>query len=280
VSESKNKLLLVDGHSLAYRAFHALPVDKFHSPQGIPVNAVYGLTSMLINLLVEHQPTHLAVCFDEGRNTFRKKIFPQYKANRAASPDEFKAQISLIRGLVDSFGIKSFSDVNYEADDLLATLTNLATGQNLETFIVTSDRDSFQLISDKSVVLYPKKGLSDVVRMDEAELLSKYGLTPAQYPDFAALRGDPSDNLPGIPGVGEKTATAWIQKYGSLDNLIQEQDQLPGKVGESLRSNVAVVENNRELTKLIVNIPIQITVEDLSWQPDRASNALNFCAPN
>jgi DNA polymerase-1 len=277
MTNSKSKLLLVDGHSLAYRAFHALPVDKFHSPQGIPVNAVYGLTSMLINLLAEHEPTHLAVCFDEGRNTFRKKLFPGYKANRAASPDEFKAQISLIRGLIDSFGVKSFSDNNYEADDLIATITKMAIDENIHTFIVTSDRDSFQLISDKSIVLYPKKGLSDVVQMNEAELFNKYGLSPNQYPDFAALRGDPSDNLPGIPGVGEKTATTWIQKYGSLDNLIQDCDQVTGKVGESLRANIATIESNRHLTQLVSDIPIQTTINDLRWNPHDANPALIFC---
>jgi DNA polymerase I len=277
MTESINKLLLVDGHSLAYRAFHALPVDKFHSPQGIPVNAVYGLTSMLINMLAEHQPTHLAVCFDEGRNTFRKKLFPEYKANRAASPDDFKVQVSLIRGLVDAFGIKSFSDIDYEADDLIATLTNKAVQDNLPTFIVTSDRDSFQLISESTVVLYPKKGLSEVVQMNETELFAKYGLTPAQYPDFAALRGDPSDNLPGIPGVGEKTATSWIQKYGSLQKLIQEQDQVSGKVGESLRANVAILEKNRNLTQLVADIPIPVSVEDLRWQPSDANKAITFC---
>ncbi len=271
------KLLIIDGHSLAYRAFHALPVDKFFSPQGIPVNSVYGLCSMLINMLAEHQPTHIAVCFDEGRNTFRKQLYPQYKANRAASPDEFKAQISLIRNLVDSFGIASFSDSQYEADDLMATLNAKAKLKDFEILIVTSDRDSFQLISDSTTILYPKKGLSDVVKMNEEELINKYGLSPTQYPDFAALRGDPSDNLPGIPGVGEKTATAWIQKYGNLENLITQKDQVTGKVGESLRANIEVLENNRHLTQLISNVDLAAEPEDLAWEPGNAFSALAFC---
>lgn len=271
------KLLIIDGHSLAYRAFHALPVDKFHSPQGIPVNSVYGLCSMLINMLAEHQPSHIAVCFDEGRNTFRKQLYPQYKATRAASPDEFKVQVSLIRGLVDAFNIVSFSDAQYEADDLMATLNAKAKLEDFEILIVTSDRDSFQLISKSTGILYPKKGLSDVVKMDEEELKSKYGLSPAQYLDFAALRGDPSDNLPGIPGVGEKTATAWIQKFGSLENLIEHKDQIPGKVGESLRANLDTLQNNRHLTELVSNIDLAVVPDDLAWEPKSAVAALAFC---
>jgi len=274
---NRPKLLIIDGHSLAYRAFHALPVDKFHSPQGIPVNAVYGLCSMLINLLMEHKPEYLAVCFDEGRDTFRKKLFPSYKANRAKSPDEFRAQVSLIRNMIDSFGITSFSDSQYEADDLIATLTKKSADDNLDVLIVTSDRDSFQLISDSVNVLYPKKGLSDVVIMNRKELQDKYGLSPEQYPDFAALRGDPSDNLPGIPGVGEKTALAWIQKYGSLDNLIESKDEIPGKVGESLRANIEVIRTNLSLTHLVSNVALHSSVTDLKWEPGRANQALIYC---
>ncbi|MBM3691602.1 MAG: hypothetical protein FJW76_06325, partial [Actinobacteria bacterium] len=274
---NRPKLLIIDGHSLAYRAFHALPVDKFHSPQGIPVNAVYGLCSMLINLLMEHKPEYLAVCFDEGRDTFRKKLFPSYKANRAKSPDEFRAQVSLIRNMIDSFGITSFSDSQYEADDIIATLTKKSADDNLDVLIVTSDRDSFQLISDSVNVLYPKKGLSDVVIMNRKELQDKYGLSPEQYPDFAALRGDPSDNLPGIPGVGEKTSLAWIQNYGSLDNLIESKDEIPGKVGESLRANIEVIRTNLSLTHLVSNVALHSSVTDLKWEPGRANQALIYC---
>lgn len=270
------RLLIVDGHSLAYRAFHALPVDKFHSPQGIPVNAVYGLCSMIVNLLAEHKPTHLAVCFDEGRNTFRKQVYPQYKANRAASPDEFRVQVSLIRGLIDSFGIVSYSDSQFEADDLIATIATEASAADMEVLVVTSDRDSFQLISDAVNILYPKKGLSEVVRMDANALFEKYGLTPSQYADFAALRGDPSDNLPGIPGVGEKTATAWIQKYGSLQYLIENSAEVAGKVGESLRNNLEVVETNAHLTKLVNNVAIDASPQALIWNPEMGQGVIAF----
>lgn len=271
------KLLVVDGHSLAYRAFHALPVEKFHSPQGIPVNAVYGLCSMIINLLIEYKPTHLAFCFDEGRDTFRKSIFPEYKANRSATPSEFKAQVSLIRGLVDAFGAKSFSDSNYEADDLIATLATKAAKQDFEVMIVTSDRDSFQLVNESVSILYPKKGISDLVRMDESEIFQKYGLTPIQYRDYAALRGDPSDNLPGIPGVGEKTAANWIQEFGSLENLINAKDGLTGKVGESFRNNFSTAETNLQLTKLVTDVALASDVSDLSWTSAQAQNAISFC---
>lgn len=274
----EKKLLLIDGHSLAYRAYHALPIEKFTSPQGIPVNAVYGLCSMLINLLTEIKPTHLAVCFDESRDTFRKKMYDPYKATRSKTPDEFKVQTSLVRGLIDSLGIMSFSHADYEADDLIATLTKMAQQKELATFIVTSDRDQFQLISDKTTVLYPKKGLSDLIYMTPIAIMDKYNLTPDQYLDFAALRGDPADNLPGIPGVGEKTAIAWVQKYGSLENLIALQGELPGKVGESFRNNRNVVELNKVLSTLVNNIDLKIDIENLEWQPAKAGQALAFCS--
>lgn len=272
----RSRLLIIDGHSLAYRAFHALPVDKFHSPQGIPVNAVYGLASMMINLLTEYKPTHVAVCFDEGRDTFRKKLFPQYKANRSASPDEFKVQVSLIRNLVDALGIQSFSDATYEADDLIATIATNASESGQEVLIITSDRDSFQLINDQINVLYPKKGLSEVARMTPAAIVEKYGLTPKQYLDFAALRGDSSDNLPGIPGVGEKTAANWIQKFGSLSELISAQDELTGKVGESFRANVETAQTNFNLTKLVTDVAIDTDPARLAWSAGQAKEAVTL----
>jgi DNA polymerase-1 len=249
-------------------------VDKFHSPQGIPVNAVYGLASMMINLLTEYKPTHVAVCFDEGRDTFRKKLFPQYKANRSASPDEFRVQVSLIRNLVDALGIQSFSDATYEADDLIATIATNASESGQEVLIITSDRDSFQLINDQINVLYPKKGLSEVAKMTPAAIVEKYGLTPKQYLDFAALRGDSSDNLPGIPGVGEKTAASWIQKFGSLSELISAQDELTGKVGESFRANVETAQTNFNLTKLVTDVAIDTDPARLTWSGGQARDAI------
>src|SRR5215207_9187239 len=210
------RLLLLDGHSLAYRAFYALPVENFSTATGQPTNAVYGFTSMLINALRDEKPTHVAVAFDVSRTTFRTEQFADYKANRTKTPDEFKGQISLIKEVLEALKVTVLEVDGYEADDVIATLATQASGAGFETQIITGDRDAFQLVSPQVTVLYPKRGVSDLARMTPTAVEEKYGLTPAQYPDFAALRGDPSDNLPGIPGVGEKTATKWINQFGSF----------------------------------------------------------------
>lgn len=257
------KLLLVDGHSLAYRAFFALPVENFSTTTGQSTNAVYGFTSMLINTLRDEKPTHLAVAFDVSRKTFRSDIFPAYKANRSASPSEFKGQVDLIAEVLDAMGIVSLRVDGFEADDILATLTKQAREEDFEVLLLTGDRDAFQLVDERTTVLYPKKGVSDLARMGPAQVEEKYGLTPSQYPDFAALRGDPSDNLPNIPSVGEKTATKWIREFGSLDDLLANADQVKGKVGEALRSHLDQVRQNRELTELIATVPLDVNVDQL-----------------
>jgi DNA polymerase I len=262
---SKNRLLLLDGHSLAYRAFYALPVENFATSTGQPTNAVYGLASMLINLIASEKPTHIAVAFDVSRKTFRSEKFPEYKANRSASPDEFKSQSSYLNKLIDVFNIKRFALEGFEADDIIATLTKRAEAADFETLICTGDRDSFQLINAKTTVLYPKKGVTDLSRMTPEAVLEKYGLTPNQYPDFAALRGDPSDNLPSIPGVGEKTAAKWIIEYGSLKNLIKNASDISGKAGESLRANLKNILLNQELTQLKSDVEIDTDISELSW---------------
>ena len=215
-----DRLLLLDGHSLAYRAWFALPVENFATTTGQPTNAVYGFTAMLINVLRDEKPTRVAVAFDRSEPTFRHEKYVEYKAGRTKAPDEFRSQISLIFEVLDALGIRHLSAAGYEADDIIATLATQAEADGDDVLIVTGDRDTFQLISDKTTVLYNSRGVSDMKRYDPAGLLEKYGLTPAQYPDFAALRGDPSDNLPSIPGVGEKTATKWITDFGSLENLV------------------------------------------------------------
>lgn len=216
IADVKQRLLLLDGHSLAYRAFFALPVENFTTAQGQHTNAIYGFASMLMNLIRDEKPTHIAVAFDVSRKTFRSEKFPEYKANRAATPDEFRSQITFINELVDGFRIPRYEKEGFEADDLIATISTEAVKQGFEVLICTGDRDSFQLVSPEITVLYPKKGVTELARMTPEAVEEKYGLKPTQYPDFAALRGDPSDNLPSIPGVGEKTATKWIQEYGSL----------------------------------------------------------------
>ena len=262
----KSTLLLLDGHSLAYRAFHALPVENFTTSSGQPTNALYGFTSMLLNLLRDLNPTHIAVAFDVSRKTFRTEKFPEYKATRSKTPDEFRSQMDLLHEIIDALGITHIERAGYEADDVIATLAKQAVEQGFDVEICSGDRDSFQLVSPNITVLYPKKGVSELAAMTPEAVFEKYGLTPAQYPDFAALRGDPSDNLPSIPGVGEKTATKWIAEYGSLSALIAKVDQVSGKVGDALRGHIAQVLLNRELTQLDANVPLDKSPVDLARQ--------------
>jgi DNA polymerase-1 len=259
------KLLLIDGHSLAYRAFYALPAENFVTAAGQHTNAIYGFASMLINLISSERPTHIATAFDVSRKTFRSERFPEYKANRSATPDEFRSQTSFLFDLVHGFGIRHFAVEGYEADDIIATLAKRAENDGFEVLICTGDRDSFQLINDKTTVLYPKRGVTDLARMTPDAVVEKYGLTPTQYPDFAALRGDPSDNLPSIPGVGEKTAAKWIAEYGSLEKLMANVEKVSGKVGDSLRANVSSVLLNAELTHLRSDMDLEVSVSDLIW---------------
>ena len=265
MSTSPRRLLLIDGHSMAYRAFYALPAENFKTSTGQPTNAIYGFASMLINLIKEEKPTHIAVAFDVSRRTFRTEKFAEYKANRASTPDEFRSQLSHINEMINGFGIKHFELEGYEADDIIATFAKEAEKQGFQTLICTGDRDSFQLVNKHTTVLYPKKGVTEMNRMTPEAVFEKYGLTPKQYPDFAALRGDPSDNLPSVPGVGEKTATKWIVDYGTLEKLLEKSDELGGKVGESLRTNLEMVKLNRELTQLLDNVKINSDIEELAW---------------
>ena len=250
---------------MAYRAFFALPAENFTTAQGQHTNAIYGFATMLLSLLSSEKPTHVAVAFDVSRKTFRSEIFPEYKANRAKTPDEFRSQMSYLHELVTAFGITTFEVEGFEADDIIATIAKQAERENAEVFICTGDRDSFQLVNEMTTVLYPKRGVSDLTRMTPDAVQEKYGMSPEQYPDFAALRGDPSDNLPSVPGVGEKTAAKWIVEYGSLHELIANIDKLGGKVGQSLRDCVNDVIRNRELTQLVANVPLDLSIDALAW---------------
>ena len=259
------RLLLIDGHSMAYRAFYALPAENFTTASGQHTNAIYGFATMLLSLLSSEKPTHVAVAFDVSRKTFRSEIFPEYKANRAKTPDEFRSQMSYLHELVSAFGITQFEVEGYEADDVIATITKRAEKEGAEVFICTGDRDSFQLVNDKTTVLYPKRGVSDLARMTPDTVQEKYGMSPTQYPDFAALRGDPSDNLPSIPGVGEKTAAKWVVEYGSLQELLSNVDKVGGKVGQALRDSIDNVIRNRELTQLVAEVPLDLSIDALAW---------------
>jgi DNA polymerase I len=264
---ARPRLLLLDGHSLAYRAFFALPVENFSTTTGQPTNAVYGFTSMLINVLRDEQPTHLAVAFDVGRKTFRSEIYAEYKANRSESPTDFRGQVSLIQEVLGALHVPVITAEGFEADDVIATLTVQAEEQGMDVLICTGDRDALQLVDPHVTVLYPRKGVSDLTRFTPEEVEAKYGLTPRQYPDFAALRGDPSDNLPSIPSVGEKTAAKWVREYGSLDALVDQVDTVKGKVGEKLREHLASVLQNRRLTELDRQVPLELGPADLAVQP-------------
>jgi DNA polymerase I len=263
------RLLLLDGHSLAFRAFFALPLENFSTTTGQPTNAVYGFTAMLINVLRDEQPTHIAVAFDRSEPTFRHEQYVEYKATRKESPADFRNQLSLIFEVLDALGIKRLSVGGYEADDVIATLATQATQADspMEVLIVTGDRDALQLVTGDVTVLYTMRGISEMKRFTPEEVEAKYGLTPAQYPDFAALRGDPSDNLPGIPGVGEKTATKWIAEFGSLSALVDRVDEVKGKAGDALREHLAGVLRNSQLTQLVRDVPLDLGPADLRPVP-------------
>ena len=272
VERNKKRLLLIDGHSLAYRAYYALPVENFTTTQGQPTNMLFGFASMLINILKTENPTHVAAAFDVSRNTFRKELFTEYKAQRAKTPDEFRSQLDYLHSMLEGFGVQQFSLEGFEADDLLATIANQAESEGFTVSICTGDRDAFQLVNEHVTVLYPKKGVTDLSRMTPDAVYEKYELTPTQYPDFAALRGDPSDNLPSVPGVGEKTAAKWIREYGTLETLLDSADELPGKSGESLREHIESVRLNHRLTHLRRDVPLNFSTSQLAWQGVRRSS--------
>ena len=212
---------------------------------------------MLINVLRDEKPTHVAVAFDRGEPTFRHEQYVEYKANRRETPDDFRSQLSLIFEVLDALGIRRLSAPGYEADDLIATLATQAAAQDMDVLIVTGDRDVLQLVSDRVTVLMTRRGITEMTRFTPATVTEKYGLSPAQYPDFAAVRGDPSDNLPGIPGVGEKTATKWIAEFGSLQALVDRVDEVKGKAGDALREHLGNVLRNRQLTALLTDMPAE-----------------------
>jgi DNA polymerase I len=266
-AETAPRLLLLDGHSLAYRAFFALPVENFSTTTGQHTNAVYGFTSMLINVLRDEQPTHIAVAFDMSRQTFRLADYPEYKAGRNKTPDEFKSQLPLIQEVLDALHISWLQKEGYEADDIIATLTTQAVDQGFDVLILTGDRDSLQLVGDHATVLYPMRGVSDLARMTPEAVQAKYDVPPGRYPEIAALVGESSDNLPGIPGVGPKTAAKWINTYDGLDNVIAHADQITGKAGESLRAHLGDVIRNRRLNALVCDLDLEVGPDDVVVKP-------------
>jgi DNA polymerase-1 len=277
-----SRLLLLDGHSLAYRAFYALPAENFSTVTGQHTNAVYGFTSMLINMLRDEQPTHVGVAFDVSRKTFRSESYADYKATRSATPREFEGQISLIQEILDALSIRFVQAEGYEADDLIATLTAQATAGQMDVLICSGDRDCFQLVSDSVTLLYPVRGVSEVWRMTPSAVEAKYGVPPSRYSDLAALVGESSDNLPGVPGVGPKTAAKWLTAYDGLQGVVANVDKISGKVGQSLRDHLDQVLRNRQLNRLVTDAPVDVTIADLaraSWDRERVHtvfDALEF----
>ncbi|MFG1652725.1 DNA polymerase I [Micromonospora sp. NPDC049275] len=259
------RLLLVDGHSLAYRAFFALPVENFSTTTGQPTNAVYGFTSMLINVLRDEQPTHIVVAFDVSRRSFRTEKYAEYKAGRSETPTDFKGQVSLVKEVLAALQIPVVEKEGFEADDVIATLACQARDQGMSVLISSGDRDAFQLVDDQITVLYPRKGVSDLARMDPAAIEAKYGVGPQQYRDLAALVGETSDNLPGIPGVGPKTAAKWITTYGGVEGVIARADEIKGKAGDSLRERLADVIRNYEINRLVSDLELPLRPEDTRW---------------
>lgn len=262
-TSQKPTLLLIDGHSLAFRAFYALSPDNFKTSDGQHTNAVHGFISMLLNILQAEKPTHLAVAFDLSRNSFRTEEYPEYKGTRGETPPEFNGQTELLQEALASMNIKTITRVNYEADDVLASLADQSAAKGFEVFVVSGDRDTFQLISEDTTILYPVKGVMNLARMDDAAVLEKYGIHAKQYPDLAALVGETSDNLPGIPGVGPKTAAKWLQQYGDLAGVLAAADSITGKVGESLREHQNLAIRNRRLNHLVRDLDFDFEQSDL-----------------
>src|SRR5205809_1692757 len=271
--------MLLDGNSLAYRAFFALPTDMA-TASGQVTNAVFGFTSMLINLLKDHRPDAIAAAFDRPEPTFRHEIFTDYKAGRAEAPDILRQQMGLVRQVVETLRIPIVDMAGYEADDVIATLATRARDEGDEVIVVTGDRDTYQLVEDPLVkVLYNRRGVSDYALYDEAGIADRTGVHPTKYPEYAALRGDPSDNLPGVPGVGEKTAAKLINDYGDLDGVFANLDKCTPKLRENLSGHEEQVRRNAEATPLIRDVPLDVDLDELrmgDWDRETVKSLFNF----
>jgi DNA polymerase-1 len=265
---AKPTLLVVDGHSLAYRAFFALPVDNFSTKDGQHTNGIYGFLSMLINLIKAEKPTHMAVAFDTSRQSFRTREYAEYKANRSETPSEFRGQIPLLQECLAALSIPVLQKADVEADDILATLATQATAEGFGVLVCSGDRDTIQLVDDDVTLLYPNvQGVSQLKRYDPAAVRERYGVEPWQYPDIAALVGETSDNLPGVPKVGEKTAVKWLTQFGTLDALLDGADRISGVVGGNLRAHLDDVRRNRRLNALLRDVELPLAPQDLEVRP-------------
>lgn len=258
-------LLVVDGHSLAFRAFFALPVDNFSTSSGQATNAVWGFATMLAQVIDAEKPDHLGVAFDVKGGTFRNEMLPQYKGTREAAPEELLTQLPLIQRMLTALGVTYIEKPGFEGDDVIATLATMGDKAGYHTLVLSGDRDAFQLVDDNVTVLYPGHHFKDLKHMTPQSIIDKYKVTPAQYPDLAALRGETADNIPGVPGVGDGFAAKWINQFGSLDGICEHADEISGKKGESLRANIDQVKLNRKVNALVRDVDLGVDIEDLTF---------------
>ncbi|AJT42853.1 DNA polymerase I [Psychromicrobium lacuslunae] len=255
---------------MAFRAFYALPPETFVIDTGQHTNAVHGFTSMLLTMIRQQKPSHVVVAFDLDTPTFRSEEYSEYKGGRNKTPEEFGGQVDLIIKVMEAMNVPTISLDGYEADDIIATLATQSEQAGWQTLVVSGDRDAFQLITDNTLVLYPKKGISDIPPMDAAAVQEKYFVSPAQYSDLAALVGETADNLPGVPGVGPKTAAKWINQYGGLEGILENLDAIGGKVGDALREHVESVKRNRRLNHLLRDLELPVTLDQMELKhPNR-----------
>ncbi|WEV76001.1 DNA polymerase I [Bifidobacterium sp. ESL0800] len=263
-SKTKGTLLVVDGHSLAFRAYFALPVESFTTSTGQPTNAVWGFSTMLAQVLDNEKPDHLAVAFDMAGGTFRNKMLPQYKGTRDAAPEELLSQLPIIQDLLKALGVRYVEKKGYEGDDIIGTMASMGEDAGYKTLVLSGDRDAFQLIDDDITVLYPGHHFKDLKHMTPQAIVDKYKVTPQQYPDLAAMRGETADNIPGVPGVGDGYAAKWINQYGGLEGIIEHADELPGKKGQALRDNIEQVKLNRRVNAVLRDMDLGASIDDFT----------------
>ena len=281
---TKGTLLVIDGHSLAFRAFYALPAENFSAKDGQATNAVYGFFTMLSQVIASQKPDLLGVAFDVKGGTFRNKMLTQYKGTREAAPEELISQIPLIQDMLEAFGVTYVTKQGYEGDDVIATLATMGEHADYRTYVLSGDRDAFQLIDDDITVLYPGYHFKELKAMTPQAVEDKYHVTPRQYPDLAALRGETADNIPGVPGVGDGFAAKWINQYGGLDGVIEHADEIKGKKGDALRESIEQVRLNRKVNALVRDLDLGVDIADLTFgkvDPAKAEelfNQLNFGA--
>lgn len=262
---ASGKLLVVDGHSLAFRAFYALPVESFTTTTGQPTNAVWGFATMLADIIAKEKPTHMGVAFDVKGGTFRNKLMPDYKGTREAAPEDLLSQLPLVEDLLEGLGITYIVKPGYEGDDVIGTLATMGEAAGFDTLVLSGDRDAFQLVSDKVTVLYPGHHFKNLKHMTPQAIVDKYKVTPSQYPDLAAMRGEGADNIPGVPGVGDGFAAKWINTYGSLENILDHAEEIGGKKGQALAECRDQVMLNRKVNALVRDLDLGVTVKDLAF---------------